>query len=105
MDECEIKLDSRSAKLNIRLTCRLETTKNHSLWTLEQETLQSVYSTDNCPNKLTGSHKLFDEIVCNFPANEEELTFEARADDIVIRNYVDGAHVDRRYTRSQMTVQ
>lgn len=100
-----MKLDSGSAKLKIRLRCRLETTKTHSLWTLEQEKLQSVYTTENCPNQLTASHKLFDEIVCNFPANEEELTFEARTGDIVVRNYVDGSHVDRRYTRTQMTVQ
>lgn len=102
MEECQLSLDPVNYKLKIQFNCRLETTKTHYVTVLENESLNAVYTTDNVPNTLTGSSKLFDDIVSNFMSNEEELVFEAAASAIVVKNYIEGSDVDNRYMRSQL---
>lgn len=102
MEECQLCLDPVNNKLKIQLKCRLETIKTHYITILENESLQVVYTKDNVPNTLTGSNKLFDDIVSNFMSNEEELVFEAAASEIVVKNYIEGSVVDIRYMRSQL---
>lgn len=102
MEECQLSLDPVNCKLKIQFKCRLETTKTHNVTILENESLQAIYTTDNVPNTLTGSNKLFDDIVSNFMSNEEELVFEAAASEIVVKNYIEGSDVDNRYMRSQL---
>lgn len=40
----------------------------------------------------------------NFQLNEEELTIEADAKEIHVKNYLEGAHLDRRTMRTQLTL-
>lgn len=47
------------------------------------------------------SHKVFTDIVGNFQTNEEEITFEAKPGNLVAKNYVEGAHIDKRLMRTQ----
>lgn len=37
--------------------------------------------------------------------NTEELTFELNTTKLIVKNYVEGTHVDQRYMRSQITIQ
>lgn len=104
VEECRISIDSINSKLMFEFRCRLEMTKTHHVSMLEQETLQATFPTEHMPNVLTASHKLIEEIVGNFPVNEEELTLLAGATELVVRNYVESVTVDRRYMRSQMTI-
>lgn len=105
VETCTISLDTEACKLVVHFKCRLETTKTHHLAILAQETMQAVYVTDNVPNILVGDHKLFNVIVSNFKANEEELSLRATQQEIVARNYVEGTQVDVRFVRSQLTLQ
>lgn len=54
--------------------------------------------------RLSSSHKLFSEISNNFQMNEEEITLEAGADSLTVKNYVEGSHVDRKFMRSQLAL-
>lgn len=105
VQSCSISLDTDACKLIVHFKCRLETTKTHQLSILAQESMEAIYLTDNVPNILVGSHKLFNVIVSNFKANEEELSLQTTQKDIVARNYVEGTKVDPRFVRSQLTLQ
>lgn len=100
-----MKLDPNEYKIIIQFECKLETLKTHCVSILEQESLQAVYGIDNVPNILLGSHVLFNDIVNQFQSNEEEISFEARTNHLVLKNYVEGAYVDTRFMRSQVTIQ
>lgn len=104
VEECRMHMDSDNYKLRFEFRCRQRMLKTHYVSVLEQESLQAVFHTDNMPNVLTASHKLFDEIVGNFQAYEEELTLDARRVELVVKNFVEGATVDRRYMRSQLAI-
>lgn len=97
-------LDVKSYKMIVQLKCRLETIKTHHISILEQETLQAAYFTDRSLNVLGGNHKLFNNIVSSFKANEEELSIKATENNVVIQNYAEGTHVDNRFVRSQITL-
>lgn len=64
--------------------------------------LQVMYLTDNVLNTLTGTNKLFNDIVSIFMAKDEEIVFEAAASEIVVKNYIEGSNVDERQMRSQL---
>lgn len=105
VEELRISMDAVRYKLKFEFSCRLEMTKTHYICVLEQESLQAVFhAADSMPNVLTAGHKLFEEIVGNFQANEEELTLDASGAELVVKNFVEGATVDRRYMRSQMVI-
>lgn len=99
-----ISMDTARYKLKFEFHCRLEMMKTHHVSMLEQESLQAVFPTEGMPNALQASHRLFDEIVGNFQANEEELTLDASRTELMVKNFVEGATVDRRYMRSQMAI-
>lgn len=97
-------LDAKSCKLIVQFRCRLETIRTHHISILEHETLQAVYFKDQTLNVLGGNHKIFNNIVSSFKANEEELSIKANERNIVIQNYEDGTQVDQRFVRSQITL-
>lgn len=99
-----MSMDAVRYKLKFEFSCRLEMKKTHHVCVLEQESLQAVFHADSMSNVLTAGHKLFEEIVGNFQTNEEELTLDASCAELVVKNFVEGATVDRRYMRSQMVI-
>lgn len=99
---CTIGLDTERSKFMVKMICHKGLVKTHSVFVLEHETLQAAYATDQVPNQIWGSHKVFDRIVENFMSNEEELTFEAATNQLDVRNYVEGTMVDKRFMRSHM---
>lgn len=104
VEQLRISMDTARYKLKFEFDCRLEMMKTHHVSMLEQESLQAVFPTEGMPNALQAGHRLFDEIVGNFQANEEELTLDASAAELMVKNFVEGATVDRRYMRSQMAI-
>lgn len=54
--------------------------------------------------RISAPYKIFTEISSNFQVNEDEITLEACKDNAIIKNYVEGSHVDRRFMRSQLSL-
>lgn len=89
VDQCKIDLNIKEARLVFLLYCRHGITKTYNLTFQECETLQAVFSKDMCPNFMTSQAKILNDAVCNFPNNQEEITFLVCPETFKVKNYVD----------------
>lgn len=104
VESCIITIDPKEFKLIVQFKCKLETVRTHHIAIIEQEGLQASYTADRTLNTLSGSYKLFSNIISNFKINEEELSIIATKRDVLFQNYLEGSHVDNHFVRSQFTL-
>lgn len=57
-----------------------------------------------CCQSIVGSFKIFNEISNNFNAAEQEITLEAMGNGLTAKNYIEGARVNDKFMRSQLTL-
>lgn len=89
VERCQIKLNMKEARLVFQLYCKHGIVKTHNLAFIECETLQAVFSKEQCVNSLTAQAKLLCDAVVNFQTNQEEITLIVAPDKISLKNYVE----------------
>lgn len=99
-----ITIDPKNFKVIVQFKCKLETVRTHHISIIEHEGLQASYTADRTLNTLSGSYKLFSNIISNFKINEEELSIIATERNVLIQNYLVGSFVDSNFVRSHITL-
>ncbi|XP_034102535.1 cell cycle checkpoint control protein RAD9A [Drosophila albomicans] len=102
VEHCELSVVNNSTKFQVKLRCKLETTKQALLSIVDEQNITSAVPTDQSVNCIRGDFKLFMEISNSFIASEEELTLEAKPDSLSAKNYIEGARVNDKFMRSQL---
>ncbi|KAJ6646896.1 Cell cycle checkpoint control protein RAD9A, partial [Pseudolycoriella hygida] len=103
VEKCQISLNVKTSKLLIKFICLFDTIKTHNVSILEQESLNAVYMTENPPNRMTAPNKMFTEIINNFRMYDNEITIEAAADLVVLKNNID-IQTDKHLMRTKLTL-
>ncbi|GAB6022550.1 Cell cycle checkpoint control protein rad9b [Chamberlinius hualienensis] len=101
VDKCLINADDTGSKFTIRFQCKLDIIKTYELSCMESEILSTIYSKENCTNRLSLSIKLLGEIFMTFTNKQIEIILNANQDFMVVENRVD-EETKRKDTQSQM---
>ncbi|KAL6066506.1 Cell cycle checkpoint control protein rad9b [Balamuthia mandrillaris] len=88
VEKCTMRLDEAESKLIVHLLCKLGIKKTFKLAFEESETIQAVYSKENCPNKIVSRPRLLLDVVGNFHSNLDEISFIVYEKHLVVKSYV-----------------
>ncbi|XP_038217384.1 cell cycle checkpoint control protein RAD9A [Zerene cesonia] len=104
VENLEIKLDPESCKLIFIVKCKHGIVKTHFVSILDCKAMQAVYTKDLVPNRITSSYKILSEALNNFQSSDDQVTIEASANSIILRNYVDSNMDLTKIIRTQINV-
>ncbi|XP_062895457.1 cell cycle checkpoint control protein RAD9A isoform X2 [Mobula hypostoma] len=86
---CKLVLDKSGDRLLVQFLCRHGITRTHNLCLMDCETLQAIYSEQDCENSLCAQPRLLTETAVHFPVNQEEVTLEVDVRRAILRNYTE----------------
>ncbi|EDV20180.1 uncharacterized protein TRIADDRAFT_61311 [Trichoplax adhaerens] len=89
VNSCSITLDGNENRLKFLLECRFGIRKAFDLLLQDCESLEAMFTKDDCPNAIVSLPKIFSNTICNFHASQEEITLVATKENIIIKNYVE----------------
>jgi hypothetical protein len=89
VDKCIISVRKTDSSMKFELHCKLGVRKTYELDLEESDTLQAVYSKENCPNRMQVAAHIFSLCLNNFPVNLEEITLVLCKDYVRVKSYVD----------------
>ncbi|CAK1590427.1 unnamed protein product [Parnassius mnemosyne] len=104
VENLEIKLDPEQCKLIFQFKCKHGIVKTHFISILDSKAMEAVYTKDLVPNRITSSQRILSEAIGNFQNSDDQVTLEALAQSVLLRNYID-ANVDlSKIIRTQINI-
>lgn len=95
VETCEIKLSQNVSQLIFTLNCRHAVVKTYQLNFEECESLKAIYTKDLCPNKLTASSKLLQDVFANFPTSLDEISLSVSPCKVSLSSFADEDEVGK----------
>ncbi|CAF0948475.1 unnamed protein product [Didymodactylos carnosus] len=94
--------DDKKSVLSFILHCRYDIVKTHTLFYIECETLQAVFSKQSYKNSVSILSKTIQDIINNFPTKWDEITIKATQDKIVFKNSMENDDENQHRMSIQM---
>ncbi|XP_055596125.1 uncharacterized protein LOC129746488 isoform X2 [Uranotaenia lowii] len=101
---CKIWLQLDKKKIVFQFQCKSHILKTHIIPLMEHEHTNSLRLPESFSNKVIGDHKIFGKILKQFHRSVHEITFDAKADETIITNYIENTGKERTAMRSTFSI-
>ncbi|XP_058840282.1 cell cycle checkpoint control protein RAD9A [Topomyia yanbarensis] len=97
---CKIWLQVDRMKIIFQFKCKAHILKTHIISLLEYDHINALRLPESFPNKIVADHKVLNGILLYFHRWIDELTFDMKADEIIVSNYIENPEDDKKSMRS-----
>lgn len=104
IESCSLRLDEIEQRLSFELLCKHGIKKMYKIAFEECDSLQAVYSKENCLNRIVGFPKKLLDCINNFHNQLEEISLVVHRDVIKVKSHLDDAKAASKILQTELSL-